>query len=158
MSEEFKPITTQDELDNVIKDRLARQKETIESQYQDYEEIKKRKEELETEVGVLNETIKETNEKYANHDADLSDLNAKLKDYEMSNMKTKIALQYGIPYNLASRLVGEDEETLSKDAESLASLVKQKEPIAPLKDIEPQVDEKDVAYKSLLENLNLEGE
>lgn len=158
MAEEFKAITTQDELDNVIKDRLARQKETIESQYQDYEEIKKRKEELETEVGSLNETIKATNEKYANHDADLSDLNAKLKDYEMSNMKTKIALQYGIPYNLASRLVGEDEETLSKDAESLASLVKQKEPIAPLKDIEPKVDEKDVAYKSLLENLNLEGE
>lgn len=158
MAEEFKAITTQDELDNVIKDRLARQKETIESQYRDYEEIKKRKEELETEVGSLNETIKATNEKYANHDADLSDLNAKLKDYEMSNMKTKIALQYGIPYNLASRLVGEDEETLSKDAESLASLVKQKEPIAPLKDIEPKVDEKDVAYKSLLENLNLEGE
>lgn len=158
MAEEFKAITTQEELDNVIKDRLARQKETIESQYQDYEEIKKRKEELETEVGALNETIKETNKKYANHDADLSNLNAKLKDYEMSNMKTKIALQYGIPYNLASRLVGEDEETLSKDAESLASLVKQKEPIAPLKDIEPKVDEKDVAYKSLLENLNLEGE
>lgn len=158
MSEEFKAITTQDELDNVIKDRLARQKETIESQYQDYEEIKKRKEELETEVGALNETIKETNGKYANHDTELSELNAKLKDYEMSNMKTKIALQYGIPYNLASRLVGEDEETLSKDAESLAALVKQKEPIAPLKDIEPQVDGKDVAYKSLLENLNLEGE
>lgn len=154
---EFKIIETQEELDNVIKDRLARQKETIENQYQDYEEIKKRKEELETEVGSLNETIKTTNEKYANHDADLSDLNAKLKDYEMSNMKTKIALQYGIPYNLASRLVGEDEETLTKDAENLASLVKQKEPIAPLKDIEPKVDEKDVAYKSLLENLNLEG-
>jgi peptidoglycan hydrolase CwlO-like protein len=81
MSEEFKAITTQDELDNVIKDRLARQKETIESQYQDYEEIKKRKEDLETEVGVLNETVKTTTEKYANHDTELSGLSAKLKDY-----------------------------------------------------------------------------
>ena len=158
MSEEFKAITTQDELDNVIKDRLARQKETIESQYQDYEEIKKRKEDLETEVGVLNETIKTTTEKYANHDTELSGLSAKLKDYEMSNMKTKIALQYGIPFDLAGRLVGEDEESLTKDAENLASLVKQREPIAPLKNVEPQVGEKDVAYKSLLENLNLEGE
>jgi septal ring factor EnvC (AmiA/AmiB activator) len=155
---EFKAITTQEELDNVIKDRLARQKETIESQYQDYEEIKKRKEELETEVGVLNATIKTTNDKYANHDTEISNLNAKLKDYEISNMRTKVALQHGIPFDLASRLVGEDEESLIKDAEKLASLVKQKEPIAPLKNIEPQVDEKDAAYKSLLENLNLEGE
>lgn len=158
MAEEFKPITTQEELDNVIKDRLARQKETIESQYQDYEEIKKRKEELETEVGVLNETIKETNEKYANHDVDLSNLNAKLKDYEISSMRTKVALQHGIPFDLASRLVGEDEESLTKDAEKLAALVKQKEPIAPLKNVEPRVGEKNGAYKSLLEGLNLEGE
>ena len=155
---EFKAITTQDELDNVIKDRLARQKETIESQYQDYEEIKKRKEELETEVGVLNETIKTTNEKYANHDTDLSNLNAKLKDYEISSMRTKVALQHGIPFDLASRLVGEDEESLIKDAEKLAVLVKQKEPIAPLKNMESQVGEKDGAYKSLLEGLSLEGE
>ena len=155
---EFKAITTQEELDNVIKDRLARQKEAIESQYQDYEEIKKRKEELETEVGVLNETIKATNNKYANYDTELSELNAKIKDYEMSSAKTKVALQYGIPYDLADRLVGEDEESLTKDAEKLASLVKQKEPIAPLKNVEPQVGEKNGAYKSLLEGLNLEGE
>lgn len=155
---EFKIIETQEELDNVIKDRLARQKETIESQYQDYGEIKKRKEELETEVGVLNETIKATNNKYANHDTELSELNAKIKDYEMSSMKTKVALQYGIPYDLAGRLVGEDEESLTKDAEKLASLVKQKEPIAPLKNVEPRVGEKNGAYKSLLEGLNLEGE
>ena len=155
---EFKAITTQEELDNVIKDRLARQKEAIESQYQDYEEIKKRKEELETEVGVLNETIKAANDKYANHDKDLSELNAKLKDYEMSSMKTKIALQYGIPFDLAGRLVGEDEESITADAKKLAELVGHKEPIAPLKDVEPTVDDKDGAYKSLLENLNLEGE
>ena len=155
---EFKAITTQEELDAVIKDRLARQKETIENQYQDYSEIKKRKEELETEIGVLNTTIKTTNDKYANHDTELSNLNAKLKDYEISNMRTKVALQHGIPFDLASRLIGEDEESLTKDAEKLALLVKQKEPIAPLKNTESQIDQKDVAYKSLLENLNLEGE
>lgn len=155
---EFKAITTQEELDNVIKDRLARQKENIESQYQDYAEIKAEKVKLEKQVITLNETIKETNEKYANHDMDLSELNAKLKDYEISNMRTKVALQHGIPFDLANRLVGEDEESLTKDAEKLASLVVQKEPMAPLRNTEPQINEKDGAYKSLLENLNLEGE
>lgn len=155
---EFKAITTQEELDSVIKDRLARQKETIESQYQDYEEIKKRNEELETEVGVLNTTIKETNEKYAGYDTELSGLNAKVAEYETANMKTRIALKYGIPFDLAGRLVGNDEASITADAEKLAILVKQKDPVPPLKNIEPQVNEKDVAYKSLLENLNLEGE
>lgn len=155
---EFKAITTQDELDNVIKDRLARQKETIESQYQDYEAIKVAKEKLEIEVGTLNASIKATNEKYANHDKDLSELNAKIAGYETANLRTRIALEKGIPYDLASRLIGEDEASLTKDAEKLAALVKQKEPIAPLKNVEPQVGEKDGAYKSLLENLNLEGE
>lgn len=155
---EFKAITTQEELDIVIKDRLARQKETIESQYKDYEVIKNKKEELEKQIEVLNATIAETKEKYANHDTELSALNAKLKDYETSTMKTKVALQYGIPYDLASRLVGDDEETITKDAEKLASLVKQKDPIAPLKTTESQVSGKNGAYKSLLESLNLEGE
>lgn len=155
---EFKAITTQEELDNVIKDRLVRQKETIESQYQDYEAIKAAKEKLEIEVGTLNASIKATNEKYANHDKDLSELNAKIAGYETANLRTRIALEKGIPFDLASRLVGEDEASLTKDAEKLAALAKQKEPLAPLRNVEPQVNEKDGAYKSLLENLNLEGE
>ncbi|MFA6729293.1 MAG: DUF4355 domain-containing protein [Prevotella sp.] len=155
---EFKIIETQEELDNVIKDRLARQKETIESQYQDYEAVKAAKEKLEKEVDALNATLQATNEKYANHDKELSELNAKIAGYETANLRTRIALEKGIPYDLASRLVGEDEESITKDAEKLAALVKQKEPIAPLRNTEPQLDGKNGAYKSLLENLNLEGE
>ncbi len=155
---EFKAITTQEELDNVIRDRLARQKETIESQYKDYEAIKKEKEELEQQVTALNATITEANDKYASYDKELLGLNAKIAEYETANMKTRVALKYGIPYDLANRLVGEDEETITKDAEKLASLVKQRDPVPPLKNTEPQVSEKNGAYKSLLENLNLEGE
>ena len=155
---EFTAITTQEELDTVIKDRLARQKEVIESQYQDYAEIKEAKEKLEIEVGTLNTSIKAINGKYANHDKDLSELNAKIAGYETASLRTRIALEKGIPYDLASRLVGEDEASLTKDAEKLATLVKQREPIAPLRNVEPQVGEKDGAYKSLLEGLSLEGE
>lgn len=155
---EFKIIETQEEFDKAIQERLNRQKESIEKQYADYAEVKERNITLEKEVGTLNKTLSETNEKYANHDKDLSELNDKIAGYETASIRTRIALQHGIPYDLASRLVGEDEEALTKDAEKLASLVKQKEIIPPLKDVEPQVDEKDAAYKSLLGNLNLEGE
>lgn len=155
---EFKIIETQEEFDKAIQERLNRQKESIEKQYADYAEIKKRNIELETEVGTLKTTLSETDKKPENYDKNIADLNAKIAGYETASLRTRIALQHGIPFDLASRLVGEDEEALTKDAEKLASLVKQKEPIAPLKDVEPQVDEKDAAYKSLLGNLNLEGE
>jgi septal ring factor EnvC (AmiA/AmiB activator) len=155
---EFKAITTQEEFDKAIQDRLARQKESIEKQYADYAEIKARKTELEAEVEALKTTLAETNEKYTNYDKDIADLNAKIAGYETANMRTKIALQHGIPYDLASRLVGEDEESITADAKKLAELIGSKEPIPPLKDVEPKIDDKDSAYKSLLENLNLEGE
>lgn len=155
---EFKAITTQEDFDRAIQERLNRQKESIEKQYADYAELKVRNTELETEIGTLKTTLSETNKKTENYDKDISDLNAKIAGYETANMRTKIALQYGIPYDLASRLVGEDEESITADAKKLAELVGNKEPIAPLKDTEPKVDDKDGAYKSLLENLNLEGE
>lgn len=156
---EFKPITTQEEFDKAIQERLNRQKETIEKQYADYAEIKARNQELETEVGTLKAALAESNEKAGKYDKDISELNAKIAGYETANMRTKIALQHGIPYELASRLIGDDEESITEDAKKLAELVSgRQEPIAPLKDVEPPIEEKDRAYKSLLENLNLEGE
>lgn len=155
---EFKPITTQEEFDKAIQERLNRQKETIEKQYADYAEIKARNQELETEVGTLKAALAKSNEKAGKYDKDISELNAKIAGYETANMRTKIALQYGIPYELASRLVGEDEESITADAKKLAELIGKADPVPPLKDLEPKVDDKDSAYKSLLENLNLEGE
>lgn len=155
---EFKIIETQEEFDKAIQERLNRQKESIEKQYADYAEIKERNTTLETEVETLKTTLAETNEKYTNYDKDIAGLNAKIAGYETANMRTRIALQHNIPYDLASRLVGEDEESIAADAKKLAELVGHKNPVAPLKDVEPPIDEKDGAYKSLLENLNLEGE
>lgn len=155
---EFKAITTQEEFDAAIKERLARQKETIEKQYADYAEIKAKNIELEKEAGTLKSTLAESNKGKEKYDKDLSDLNAKIAGYETASMRTRIALQHGIPYDLAGRLVGEDEASITADAKKLAELVGNKEPVPPLKGLEPKVDDKDGAYKALLENLNLEGE
>lgn len=156
---EFKAITTQEEFDKAIQERLNRQKESIEKQYADYAEIKARNTELETEIGALKTTLSETNGKTESYDKDIAELNAKIAGYETANMRTKIALQHGIPYDLAGRLVGEDEESITADAKKLAELVGRNDPVPPLKDVEPPIgDDKDGAYKSLLENLNLEGE
>lgn len=156
---DFKVIETQEELDKIIQARLDRQKESLEKQFADYDQLKTRNEELEDEVVNLRTTINDTNEKAENYDTVISDLNAKISSYETANLRTKIALQNGLPIDLADRLVGEDEESLNADAQRFAGYVKPAAPVPPLGSYEPPLDNnEDSAYKSLIKNLNLEGE
>ncbi|MDT2704795.1 capsid assembly scaffolding protein Gp46 family protein [Enterococcus dispar] len=155
MSEGFKPIETQEAFDKAVQARILHEQE----KYADYDKIKTRVTELETENGTLQATINETNEKTKNYDTTISDLNAKIVGYETANLRTKIALKNNLPLDLADRLVGEDEESLNADAQRFAGFVKSAAPVPPLKNTEPaSADSKDGAYKNLVENLNLEGE
>jgi len=156
---EFKAIETQDELDKIIQERLTRQKESLEKQFADYDQLKSRVTELETENGALKTTAEETKKTIGGHDEEVAKLNAKIAGYETASLRTKIALQNGLPFDLAERLVGTDEETLKADAERLAGFMKPTTPAPPLKDPETSTGgNENGAYKSLLENLNLEGE
>lgn len=155
---EFKAIESQEELDRIIQDRLTRQKESVEKQYSDYEEIKTRNADLEKQVGTLQTAIEESKTSAADYDKQVQELNSKVAGYETANLRTKIALQQGLPYDLAERLVGDNEESLKADAERLAAFVKPKT-APPLKNTEQHSSNgKDSAYKSLLGNLNTEGE
>lgn len=155
---DFKPIETQDELDQIIESRLARQKEVLESKFADYDQLKTRNEELESENGALKTAAEETKNAAATYDQQIAELNAKVTGYETANLRTRIAVQNGLPLDLADRLVGDDEASLKADAERLAGFVSKTPPVPPLKNNEPPIDGKDGAYKSLVENLNLEGE
>ena len=159
MSEGFKAITTQEEFDAAVKTRLLREQETLAKKYADYETIKTRNTELETEVGQLKTTVSETGEAAKTYDQTVSELNAKIAGYETASMRTKIALQNGLPIDLADRLVGDDEASIKADAERLAGFVNKKQTPPPLRTTEQPLGEgKDSAYKALLENMNIEGE
>lgn len=156
---EFQKIETQAQLDTVIKDRLARQKETLESQFKDYDQLKARNTELEAANATLQTTVQESTEKVKGYDQNVADLNSKIAGYETANLRTQVALKNGLPFDLADRLVGTDEASLTADAERLAGFVKAKAPVPPLKDTEGAVGgQKDGAYKNLLENLNTDEE
>ena len=158
MSENFKTIETQEELDKIIGERLSRQKTTLEKEYADYGQLKTRNEELETEIGTLKATIEETGKNTKASEQTVADLNAKIAGYETASLRTKIALQNGLPIDLADRLVGDDEASIKADAERLASLVGNQRPVPPMKDTEQPAGDGNGAYNNLLENLNLEGE
>lgn len=133
---EFTPIMTQEDFDAAISERLKREQ----AKYSDYDTIK-------SDLGTLRG-------KLSAKEAEISTLQGKVKGYETDSVKTRIALETGLPLELRSRLTGETEEEIRADATKLAKLfVQQKDP-APLRDTEPPVaDEKTAAYKSLLNNL-----
>lgn len=113
---EFKPIETQEALDAIIKERLERQKksvtEEVKKQYEGWispEDMKKSTEQIETLTGKLSESEKK-----------IAELTTKNSAYEISSVKMKVAHETGIPYELAERLSGANEEEIRKDAETLA--------------------------------------
>ena len=131
---EFTPITTQEQLDTVIAARLKRDRETQKKDFdsQILERDTKLKE-YEKQIGELGKQLEASGKK----DETIKELQGKVKSYETASMRTRIANEIGLPYELASRLTGEDEETVRKDAESLKALFGHNRSVAPMATGEP---------------------
>lgn len=152
---EFKTIETQEELDNIVKERLRRERE----KFGDYDDLKKRVSELESENGALKATVEETKQTIAKSDAQITELQGQVSNYETASLRTRIALQNGLPYDLADRLQGADEEALRADADRLAGFMRPATPQAPLRDTEPAIgDDKTMQMKQMLRDLQPKGE
>ena len=109
MSEEFKPINTQEELNQVISQRLEQARSAERAKFADYDSIKTQLAGLQKDVTAKDTTI--------------ADLQGQLKTSRSDLVKTRIALEKGIPQELCSRLVGETEEEIRADADKLAGLM-----------------------------------
>ncbi len=158
---EFKVIESQEEFDARIKDRIERAKEKA---IEDYKiEIKKTIDDLKSENSSLKNEVagyKESLEEVKGKDETIKGLNEKISAFERAEVKRNIALEYGLPFKLADKISGDDEDSMKKDAEGMAKYFseskKSYEP--PLKSYENKVDEKDQALKKLLDGLDMEGE
>jgi hypothetical protein len=122
----FKTIETQEELDNIIKERLERERAKYNG-YMSAEDVQKLKDTYEA-------TTKAENEKYSALEKEKEDLMNKVKGYEVGTLKTKVALTNGLPIGITDYLKGETEEELTESAKTLSSMFtsnvppKQKEP------------------------------
>lgn len=153
MSENFKPIETQEELNNLIASRLERAKESVkkeyEEKYKDYDAYKSQIEALNNDKTTLENQLNELNEKMSTFDA----LDAKTKKLEAENLKIKIALSEGIPFEMAGRLAGETEEEIKRDAKAMANFISVSKPM-PIKSTEQKQREVgEEAYRKLAEGL-----
>ena len=158
---EFVPITinTQEEMDALFKDRVARAEkkfvgyvapDAVEALKADYEK------QLSENAKALEAASTASAEKLTELEKAIADKDAALKANELSKAKTTIALQMGIPFELAERLTGTTEEEIRKDAEMLSSVVAAKN-VPPLRNQEANAEENGVmaAFRKLNPNLKI---
>lgn len=156
---EFTPITTQEEFDAAIGERIRRERETLSKKYGDYEELKTMSADYKAQIATLNQTIADYTEKTAQRDKSIAELQAKIKGYETASVKTRIAQESGLPYELAQRLSGETEADIRKDAEAISRIIAgQKKYSSPLKSTEPAGDGKREALRALTAELTGKGD
>ena len=124
---EFTPITTQEEFDKAIQERLSRKDRELADKYKDYispNQQEKLRKEYEEKLTKAAEDLKAIQDKQKEHDQTVSDLTKRAQTAENSLLKNQIAYEHKLPLELATRLVGDNKADLEKDAETLASLLK----------------------------------
>ena len=148
---DFKTIETQEELDNIIKDRLAREREASNKRYEGFISPEDHKRALAEQAKAFDELKKA-------HEGDaqtIEDLNAKLKTYETDSLKNRIAHEVGLGYEWIGRIGGDDETTIRADAEKLKALVGNGPTLLPTKNMEggTPANDKDAAMLKVLTSI-----
>lgn len=148
---DFTPIETQEQLDSIIGERLKRDRETQAKKYEGFispDDYTKKCTEYDNTISGLQKAIEDGKATAT----ELEAAKAKIKNYEIGSVKTKVAHECGLPYEMAERLRGETEEDIRKDAEALKGMFPKK-PAPPLRSDEPTVDSNRAAMKKLLDGI-----
>lgn len=140
---EFTPIETQEAFDAAIKDRLERQKKSVTA------EVTKQ-----YEGWVSPDDAKKSADQIAQLTKQVSDLTAKNSAFELGAMKTRIAHESGLPFELAERLTGTTEDEIRKDAEVLSKFAAHPQPSPQYSPEKPVSASTDAAYLALANALN----
>lgn len=149
---DFTPIETQDQLNAVIGERISK----AEQKYaQERDDLKKQNDAYAKQLADLQEQLKKQDETMKGRQAEVDALTAKVQNFESSSLKTRIALETGLPYKMAERLTGTTEEEVRADAEMMVKLMGAQTPAAPIGTNDPVITtgSKDAALKKLAAQL-----
>lgn len=110
-ADEFKAITSQEDLNRLITDRVNRER----AKYADYKDVK-------TKAAKLDEIENANRTEAEKAQARIAELESELTGVRGEFTRTRIAAEHGItdPEDIALFLTGSDEETLTKQAQRLA--------------------------------------
>lgn len=162
---EFAPITTQEEFDAAIKERLRRESEKFQGMAEENAALKKKEAEHDQTVGELESRLKEYAEKLTaaeqqagEHERLAGELGERIRLQQLEQTRMRVAIEAGLPLELAARLTGDTDEDIRSDATALARLIGNQVSVPlPLKETAAHAaDSTDAAYKALLNNLKEE--
>lgn len=130
----FTVIETQEQLEKVIGERIRqiteREERKAAEKYADYDSLK-------AQVAALTDQTAKQTETLNGNKATIEELTAKVHTYETASVKTAVALEMGLPYQMASRLTGDTEDAIRADAQSMLELIGTRKHSAPLGSPEP---------------------
>ena len=150
MSDTFKTIETQEELDAIIEKRLKREREVTTKRFEGWISP----EDHQRAIDSANKALDDYKEAHKGDEQTIADLTAKNKAYETASLKSRIAHEVGLSYDWISRISGEDEDSIRADAESLKKLVGTGAPL-PTKNTESgeNLDPAKTALRSVLSGI-----
>lgn len=122
---EFKVINSQEEFDERIKERIERAEKKAAEAFKGWlspDEVKALNEAHKGEIEKINAAHSEEMKKYAGYDDKFNEQAEKIKSLEMAALKTKIATEKKLPLDAVEFLQGEDEESITANAEKLLKL------------------------------------
>ena len=155
---DFKVIETQEQLDSIIKDRLARAEKNAAKQYEGYtspDDLKSLKEAHKKELEDLTAKYSAELDKFKDVEEQLKEKDDKIHAYEISSVKNNVARELDLPYEAIEFLQGDDEKSIKESAERLKTMTGNKTVVAPVKDREDsQEDTITRAYKDVLSKLS----
>lgn len=122
---EFKVINTQEEFDERIKERIERAEKKAAEAFKGWlspDDVKALNDAHKGEIEKINAAHSEEMKKYAGYDDKFNEQAEKIKSLEMAALKTKIATEKKLPLDAVEFLQGEDEESITANAEKLLKL------------------------------------
>ena len=144
--DEFTPITTQEDLNKVIKDRVARER----GKFADYNDLKAKAAELDK----LKASTQSETDKLASQ---IADLQTQLEGSNRTAMRARIQAKHGISDEDAELfLTAGDEDTLARQAEALAARTeegKKKGPVVPTQGNHPKQTQADQGLRDFSRSL-----
>lgn len=153
---EFTAITSQEQLDAVIGDRLKRSEEKWAKKFEGYlspEEVNARTTDLERQLNDATNALDGINKKVATHEKEIAERDSKIKGYEISAMKHRVANENGLSFDAVDFLQGDDEESIRASAEKFKSLVGKSHSTPEFKN-EPDVSNSNTSIKKLAQSLS----
>ena len=148
---DFKIIETQEELNRILAERLNRAKDKAKEVEENF---RKEIATLQDQISTKDAEISKLTETQNSHADEVAKLNSEIATYKLSSIKHQIAHQNGLPYELAERLTGTDEDSLRADAENLKKYIGPKT-APPLATPElPPEDSKNSDFRKLAQTLN----